>query len=75
VTVFVPSSVLKKVAPEIAEFGDEVLSDQAFNWVTDAETNQPYLRGNGRDVFGRPKTELITTEGWRQLQDFGFKKG
>lgn len=43
--------------------------------MTDSEKNQPYLRGNGRDAFGKPKSELVVTEGWRKLQDFGFEKG
>jgi hypothetical protein len=43
--------------------------------VTDAERSQPYLRGNGRDAFGKPKSELVVTEGWRKLQDFGLQQG
>jgi hypothetical protein len=43
--------------------------------VTDAERSQPYLLGNGRDAFGRHKSELVVTEGWRKLQDFGLQQG
>lgn len=73
--VFLPTSILDRVSPEISKLGDQVLSQQIFNWVTDAEKNQPYIRGGGRDAFGRPKGELVVTEGWRKLQDFGFEKG
>jgi hypothetical protein len=73
--VFLPHSLLEAVGPEIAELGEQVLSQEIFDWVTDAEKNQPYLRGSGRDAFGKPKSELVVTEGWRKLQGFGFKKG
>jgi hypothetical protein len=52
-----------------------VLSQQIFDWVTDAECSQPHLRGSGRDAFGKPRSELVVTEGWKGLQDFGFRKG
>jgi hypothetical protein len=67
--------VVKSVSLEIEQLGEEVLSDEIFNWITDSERNQPYLRGNGRDAFGKAKTELVVTEGWRKLQEFGYKKG
>lgn len=59
----------------MSRLGDDVLSQQVLDWVTDAERNQPYLRGNGRDAFGKPRSELVVTEGWRKLQEFGFKNG
>ncbi|KAL6363454.1 hypothetical protein LRP88_02870 [Fusarium phalaenopsidis] len=55
--------------------GDEVLSDQVFAWITDAELNKPYLKGSGRDVFGQWKGDLVTGEGWRGLQNFGLSHG
>ncbi|KAK0671823.1 hypothetical protein QBC41DRAFT_269790 [Cercophora samala] len=73
--LFLPSDVFDKITPDAAQLGQEVLSQQVFDWVTDAEHNQPYLRGNGRDSFGRPKSELVVGEGWRKLQDYGFEKG
>ncbi|KAK4680383.1 hypothetical protein QC764_212630 [Podospora pseudoanserina] len=73
--LFLPSDILDKITPDATQIGQEVLSQQVFDWVTDAEHNQPYLRGNGRDSFGKPKSELVVGEGWRKLQDYGFKKG
>ncbi|KAK3686040.1 hypothetical protein B0T22DRAFT_492853 [Podospora appendiculata] len=75
IKLFLPSSLLEQVEPEIAQLGHDVLSPQIFDWVTDAERNLPYLRGNGRDAFGKPRSELVVTEGWKRLQDFGFEKG
>ncbi|KAK1835458.1 putative acyl-CoA dehydrogenase AidB [Podospora conica] len=75
IKLFLPPSILDEVSPEISKLADEVLSPQIFDWVTDAERNLPYLRGSGRDAFGRPKSDLVVTEGWRKLQEFGLKKG
>lgn len=74
-SVFVPPNLLKETEPEISKLGQEVLSDEVFAWVTDAEKNLPYLRGNGRDAFGKPRSELVTSEGWRKLQEFGIERG
>ena len=35
----------------------------------------PYLKGGGRDVFGKKTSELVVGEGWRNLQDFGIASG
>jgi hypothetical protein len=74
-TVFLPKEVLISVNPELAKFGDEVVSKQIFDWVTDAERNLPYLRGGGRDTFGRRTSELVVSEGWKNLQNFGIGNG
>ena len=75
IKLFVPPSVLDAVEPEIARVGREVLSPVIFDYVTDSERNLPYIRGNGRDAFGKPKCELVVTEGWRKLQGFGISNG
>ena len=64
-----------KSEADVAALGHDVLTDQIFALVTDAERNQPYVRGSGRDVFGQRAGELICTEGWRELQNFGITKG
>jgi len=70
-----PSALIQEVEPEMAQLGEEVISPQIYNYITDAERNLPYLRGSGRDAFGRQTNELVTSEGWRKLQDFGKKNG
>jgi len=74
-TVFLPRSIIDDISPELERFGQEVLSKRIFDWVTDAEKNVPYLRGGGRDAFGRKTSELIVGEGWRKLQEFGIENG
>ncbi|KAF4951635.1 hypothetical protein FSARC_12864 [Fusarium sarcochroum] len=73
--LFLPQHVIRQVQAEVAALGDDVLSDQVFAWITDAELNKPYLKGSGRDVFGQWKGDLITGEGWRGLQRFGQSRG
>ncbi|KAH8893371.1 hypothetical protein GQ53DRAFT_112286 [Thozetella sp. PMI_491] len=75
VKLFLPAPIVEQVGPEIAQLGDAVLSPQIFDWISDSERNLPYLRGSGRDAFGKPKSELVVSEGWRKLQEFGFEKG
>ncbi|KAF7560880.1 hypothetical protein G7046_g3256 [Stylonectria norvegica] len=62
--LFLPSHVARQVEAEVAALGDEVLSDRVFSWVTDAERNKPYLKGSGRDAFGKWTGELVTGEGF-----------
>ncbi|KAI3328841.1 very-long-chain acyl-CoA dehydrogenase [Ustulina deusta] len=74
--LFLPADIAQTVAPEISCLGDEVLQQHIFEWVTDAEKNQPYVTGGGRNAFGQPvSTELVVTEGWRKLQGFSIEKG
>ncbi|RCI09331.1 hypothetical protein L249_1416 [Ophiocordyceps polyrhachis-furcata BCC 54312] len=73
--LFLPAHVRAAAEAEVAALGQDVLADDVLAWISDAERNEPYMRGDGRDVFGRPAVELVTTEGWRKLRDFGIAKG
>jgi hypothetical protein len=74
--VFVPRGIFVKVEDDIVQLCDDALKPQIFDWVTDAERNQPYISGSGRDAFGRLiSSKLVVSEGWRKLQDVGFEKG
>ncbi|KAK4064126.1 uncharacterized protein Triagg1_9105 [Trichoderma aggressivum f. europaeum] len=73
--LFLPAELREQIEPEVAKLGQEVLADRIFAWITDAERNKPYLKGSGRNAFGQWQGKLIMTEGWRQLQEFGFAKG
>ncbi|KAI8680489.1 hypothetical protein NCS57_00330100 [Fusarium keratoplasticum] len=71
--LFLPKEVLDSVAPDLASFGAKVLSPQVLSWVLDAERNTPYVKA--LDSWGRRRDELITTEGWRNLQALGIAEG
>ncbi len=74
-SVFLPQEVSDVVTSDLSSFGQEVLSKRIFDWVTDAERNVPYLKGSGRDAFGRRTSDLVVSEGWRELQKFGIEQG
>ncbi|KAG6135947.1 hypothetical protein E4U12_001504 [Claviceps purpurea] len=73
--LFLSRQVISQAGPEVQSLGKDVLSDQVLAWVTDAERNKPYIKGCGRDAFGRWKGDLVTGEGWRNLKDFSIAKG
>ncbi|PNP76157.1 hypothetical protein FNYG_10446 [Fusarium nygamai] len=72
-TLFLPKEILDDVSPDLASFGAKVLSPQVLGWVLDAERNTPYVKT--LDSWGRRRDELITSEGWRNLQAFGIAEG
>lgn len=67
--------MIAQTQDEVAALGQDVLSDQVFAWVTDAYRNLPYLKGAGRSSFGHATGELVTGEGWRELQKMGISRG
>lgn len=75
--LFVPRDVLAQVSPELSALGAAVLTPEILGHVTNAEKNPPYLDGDGFNSFGVPKDSaaLVTSPGWRALQDFGLANG
>ena len=74
--MFVTEDIAKAVSPELSQLGDEVLEPHVFDWVTDAERNQPYISGGGKNALGKPvSSRLVVAEGWKKLQELGFEKG
>jgi hypothetical protein len=78
ILVFVPAHIFNGQAPEMEQLGQLAVDPQVFDWCTEAERNQPYVRGQGMNAFGEPApggSKLVLSEGWRRLQDVGFEKG
>lgn len=73
--MFLPTDIAATARDEVCRLGQDVISDRIFSWISDAERNKPYLKGSGRDAFGHWTGELVTSEGWRQLQNFGIARG
>lgn len=71
--MFLPVDVQTAITRELESFGDRVLSAEVLGWVADAERNLPQLKT--WDTFGRRVDELITSEGWRNLQKLGIQEG
>ena len=67
--------MLEVVTPDLERFGEQVLSKQVMDWISDAERSIPFLKGSGYDSFGRRTDELVMAEGWKQLQAMGIREG
>lgn len=50
-----------------------MLQQNTLNWLADAETHQPRLEAWG--VWGQRQDQLVTSEGWRNLQGLGISEG
>lgn len=70
---FLPTATQQAIAGPLTQFGDKVLSPQILLWLQSAEIHPPTLVL--RDSFGSPRNELVTSEGWRQTQDFAIREG
>ena len=71
--LFLPEAIQPWIQPELARFGDDVLQRKVFNWIADAEADTPRLEA--WDVWGKRKDHLVTSDGWRNLQDMGIREG
>lgn len=71
--LFLSNDIRASITPDLSSFGDKVLSRQILNWVLDAERNAPYVKT--WDSWGKRRDELVTSEGWRNLQRLGIEEG
>ena len=71
--LFLPAEIIASVQPELSAFSQRVLSPQVLHWLKDSEQNPPHLET--WDTWGRRKDELITSNGWQQLQAMGIREG
>jgi hypothetical protein len=72
-TAYIPLSVQNSITKDIFSMGDLAVSEKILTYVADAEKSVPYLKT--WDTFGKRKDELVTSEGWRRLQDIGIQEG
>ena len=72
---YLPSDVLDRIAPRLRAFGDEAVSDQIHEWISNAKTQQPYIKT--RDLFNNryPYDRLVTSRGWKKLGRWGISNG
>ncbi|KAL9614590.1 MAG: hypothetical protein Q9167_000959 [Letrouitia subvulpina] len=70
---YVPSSVRSLISPDLSSFGARVLHPRVLRWIADAEAHPPTV--NCWDVWGKREDELVTSEGWRKLQEMGISEG
>ena len=71
--LFLPDEVLNSIYVDLKTFGQRVLFPTILSYLKNAEQHPPQLET--WDTWGRRKDELITSEGWRQLQATGIREG
>lgn len=71
--LFLPPEIATRISLDLSSFGARVLSRQVQIWLKDAEQNPPKLET--WDTWGRRKEELVTSNGWQQLQAMGIRAG
>ncbi|OCK85018.1 hypothetical protein K432DRAFT_378069 [Lepidopterella palustris CBS 459.81] len=70
---YIPPPLQTDLTPDLSRFGDLVLAPTTLAQTASAELHPPYLRAF--DTWGRPSNTLVTSEGWRKLQDLGIREG
>ena len=71
--LFLPHGVQEALKPDLSAFGERVLTRQTLGWVLEAERNLPYVKA--WDTWGKRRDELITSDGWKNLQRMGIEAG
>ncbi|KAL9046460.1 MAG: hypothetical protein Q9214_000706 [Letrouitia sp. 1 TL-2023] len=70
---YVPSQIRSLISSDLSSFGARVLHPRVLRWIADAEAHPPTV--NCWDVWGKREDELVTSEGWRKLQEMGISEG
>ena len=70
---YVPESVKSSISNDLSIFGEVVLSPKILRWAADAESHPPEV--HTQNSWGHKTNDLVTSEGWRRLQDFGISEG
>lgn len=72
---YLPLALNEKLQPRLEKFGDEAVSDQVNEWISNAERQPPYVKS--RNVWGEKYSydRLVTSEGWKALGKWGIQNG
>lgn len=70
--LYLPPEVKKRAEGELAGLADAAVSQQAMDWVADAEHCPPQVQH--WDSWGYKKDELVTSQGWKNLWRFGISE-
>ena len=72
---YLPTTILDKLQLRLEKFGEESVSERINEWISNAESQQPYVKS--RNLWGEkyPHDRLVTSEGWKRLGEWGIKNG
>ncbi|KAM5493844.1 hypothetical protein MaudMau93_000568 [Microsporum audouinii] len=75
VSLHLPSPLPQSMEQDLTRFSKLVLSRTTLEYAAEAERNQPYLRPLTTFGVENKRDSLVTSEGWRALQDINIKEG
>ncbi|EDN07969.1 acyl-CoA dehydrogenase [Histoplasma capsulatum] len=75
ISLYLPSPIPSSIDEDLSRFSRLVLSRSHMAYAADAEKNQPYLRPLSTFGTENKQDPLVTSEGWRKLQDRGIVEG
>lgn len=75
ISLHLPSPLPPSISDDLSRFSNLVLSKPILSHIADSERNLPYLKP--LTTFGEENKQdpLVTSEGWRSLQDVGIQEG
>ncbi|PGH08693.1 hypothetical protein AJ80_07814 [Polytolypa hystricis UAMH7299] len=75
ISLHLPSPTPTEALEDLSRFSNLVLSRRVLAHGADAERNLPYLRPLTTFGVENKQDPLVTSEGWRSLQDIGISEG
>lgn len=75
ISLYLPSPIPSSISDDLLRFSHLVLSKRILGYVADAEKNTPFLKPLTSFGVENKEDSLITSEGWRQLQEIGIREG
>ncbi|EED20465.1 acyl-CoA dehydrogenase, putative [Talaromyces stipitatus ATCC 10500] len=75
ISLYLPTPLPSTISSDLLRFSKLVLSKPVLGYIADAEKNLPYLKP--LTSFGEENRDdpLVTSEGWRRLQEIGIEEG
>ncbi|KAK4499985.1 hypothetical protein PRZ48_008171 [Zasmidium cellare] len=70
---YLPASTQDSIKPDLQHISKLVTTPSVLAWNADAERNTPYVWT--WDSWGKRIDQLVTSEGWRELQNLGISEG
>jgi len=72
---YLPETILRSIQPDLERFGEEAVSDETNDLISNAERQPPYVKT--RNVWGDKyaSDRLVTSQGWKELGRWGVRNG